>query len=74
MGQYTIVADASVFQGDAGTYRVESLNLLKIRLTLLSMRAAAPNANTRHRFAVTRWRSEVNSNCQYRFLNNQTKT
>src|SRR5579863_9250375 len=33
MGQYTIVADASVFQGDAGTYRVESLNLLKIRLS-----------------------------------------
>jgi hypothetical protein len=25
-------------------------------VTLLSMRAAAPNANTRHRFAVTRWR------------------
>jgi hypothetical protein len=33
MGQYTIVADASVFQGDAGNYRVESLNLLKIRLS-----------------------------------------
>jgi hypothetical protein len=33
MGQYTIVADASVFQGDAGTYRVESLDLLKIRLS-----------------------------------------
>jgi hypothetical protein len=25
-------------------------------VTLLSMRAAAPNATTRHRFAVTRWR------------------
>jgi hypothetical protein len=33
MGQYTIVADASVFQDDAGTYRVESLDLLKIRLS-----------------------------------------
>jgi hypothetical protein len=33
MGQYTIVGDASVFHNDAGTYRVESLNLLKIRLS-----------------------------------------
>jgi len=33
MGQYTIIADASVFQGDAGTYRVESLDLLKLRLS-----------------------------------------
>ena len=33
---------------------------------------AAPNATTRHRFAMTRWRSEVNSNCLYRFLNCQT--
>ena len=33
MGQYTIVADASVFQNDAGTYRVESLDLLKVRLS-----------------------------------------
>jgi len=33
MGQYTIVADASVFQNDAGTYRVESLDLLKLRLS-----------------------------------------
>ncbi len=32
MGQYTIVADASVFHNDAGTYQVESLGLLKIRL------------------------------------------
>ena len=31
------------------------------------MRAAAPNATTRHRFAMTRWRSEVNSNCRYQF-------
>src|SRR5260221_1464613 len=33
MGQYTIVADASVFHNDAGTYRIESLDLLKIRLS-----------------------------------------
>jgi hypothetical protein len=33
MGQYTIVADASVFHNDAGTYHVESLDLLKIRLS-----------------------------------------
>jgi len=33
MGRYTIVADAAVFHSDAGTYQVESLNLLKIRLS-----------------------------------------
>ncbi len=33
MGQYTIVADPSVFHDDAGTYYVESLDLLKIRLS-----------------------------------------
>jgi hypothetical protein len=33
MGQYTIVANASVFGNDAGTYYVESLDLLKIRLS-----------------------------------------
>jgi hypothetical protein len=33
MGQYTIVADSSVFGDDAGTYYVESLDLLKIRLS-----------------------------------------
>jgi hypothetical protein len=33
MGQYTIVGDASVFHNDAGAYRVESLDLLKIRLS-----------------------------------------
>ena len=32
MGRYTIVADRAVFHDDAGTYSVESLNLLKIRL------------------------------------------
>src|SRR6266849_9331423 len=33
MGQYTIVADQSVFHEDAGTYYVESLELAKIRLS-----------------------------------------
>lgn len=33
MGQYTIVADPSVFNDDAGTYYVESLDMLKIRLS-----------------------------------------
>ncbi len=33
MGQYTIVADASVFHDDAGAYYIESLDLLKIRLS-----------------------------------------
>ena len=33
MGQYAIVANSSVFGNDAGTYYVESLDLLKIRLS-----------------------------------------
>ena len=33
MGQYTIVANPSVFGNDAGTYYIESLDLLKIRLS-----------------------------------------
>jgi hypothetical protein len=33
MGQYTIVADPSVFHDDAGTYYVESADMLKIRLS-----------------------------------------
>ena len=32
------------------------------------------DATTGYRFVVTRWRSEVNSNCRYRFLNFQTTT
>jgi len=32
------------------------------------------DATTGYRFVVTRWRSEVNSNCRYRFLNCQTTT
>ncbi len=33
MGRYTIVADRAVFHDDAGTYQVESLDLLKLRLS-----------------------------------------
>src|SRR5271170_6222060 len=33
MGQYTIVADPAVFHDDAGTYYVESLDMLKVRLS-----------------------------------------
>ena len=33
IGRYTIVLDPSVFHSDAGSYEVESLNLLKIRLS-----------------------------------------
>src|SRR6266478_7126173 len=33
MGQYTLVADQSVFHEDAGTYYVQSLELAKIRLS-----------------------------------------
>jgi hypothetical protein len=33
MGRYTLVFDRAVFHEDAGTYSVESLNLLKIRLS-----------------------------------------
>src|SRR5580700_879290 len=51
MGQYTIVADASVFQGDAGTYRVESLNLLKIRLTEMPAIAYLENVSKTGVFA-----------------------
>jgi len=49
---------------------------LEDRSALLSEAEAARfkerNATTGHRFAVTRWRSEVNSNCRYRFVNSQT--
>jgi hypothetical protein len=33
MGQYTIVNDATVFRGNAGTYYIESLDMLKVRLS-----------------------------------------
>jgi hypothetical protein len=51
MGQYTIVADASVFQGDAGTYQVQSLNLLKIRLSEIPAIAYLENVSKTGVFA-----------------------
>ena len=51
MGQYTIVADASIFQNDAGTYRVESLNLLKIRLSEIPAIAYLENVSKTGVFA-----------------------
>lgn len=51
MGQYTIVADASAFQGDAGTYRVESLNMLKIRLSEIAAIAYLENVSKTGVFA-----------------------
>src|SRR5260370_32325781 len=51
MGQYTIVADASVFQDDAGTYRVESLDLLKIRLSAIPAIADLENVSKTGVFA-----------------------
>ena len=52
MGQYTIVADASVFQDDAGTYRVESLDLLKIRLSEIPAIAYLENVSKTGVFAT----------------------
>jgi hypothetical protein len=51
MGQYTIVADASVFQDDAGTYEVQSLNLLKIRLSEIPAIAYLENVSKTGVFA-----------------------
>jgi hypothetical protein len=51
MGQYTIVADASVFQSDAGTYRVESVDLLKIRLSEIPAIAYLENVSKTGVFA-----------------------
>jgi hypothetical protein len=51
MGQYTIVADASVFENDAGIYRVESLDLLKIRLSEIPAIAYLENVSKTGVFA-----------------------
>jgi hypothetical protein len=51
MGQYTIVADASVFHNDAGTYRIESLDLLKIRLSEIPAIAQLDNISKTGVFA-----------------------
>jgi len=51
MGEYTIVADASVFHGDAGSYHVESLGLLKIRLAEIPAIAQLENVRKSEVFA-----------------------
>ena len=51
MGQYTIVADASVFRSDAGTYYIESLDMLKIRLSEIPAIAQLDNISETGVFA-----------------------
>ena len=51
MGQYTIVADQSVFRNDAGTYYIESLDLLKIRLSEIPAIAQLENISESGVFA-----------------------
>src|ERR1700722_5013851 len=51
MGQYTIVADSSVFHDDAGTYYVESLDMLKIRLSEIPAIAQLDNMSNTDVFA-----------------------
>jgi len=46
MGQYTINANADVFRNDAGSYRVESLDLLKIRLSEIPAIAELENVSS----------------------------
>jgi len=46
MGQYTITANAEVFKDDAGTYQIESLDLLKIRLSEIPAIALRLKATT----------------------------
>jgi hypothetical protein len=50
MGQYTITADPSVFKDDAGTYQIESLNLLNIRLSEVPAIAALENMSATGQF------------------------
>ena len=51
MGQYTIVADPSVFHNDAGTYQIESLDMLKIRLSEIPAIAQLDNMSQTGLFA-----------------------
>jgi hypothetical protein len=51
MGQYTIVGDATVFRGDAGTYYIQSLNMLKIRLSEIPAIAQLENISETGVFA-----------------------
>jgi len=45
MGQYAIIGNADVFGSDAGTYEVDSLDLLKIRLSEISAIAVLDNVS-----------------------------
>jgi hypothetical protein len=51
MGQYTITANADVFKDDAGTYQIESLDLLKIRLSEIPAIVQLDNMSTTGVFA-----------------------
>ena len=51
MGEYTIVADASVFHNNAGTYQIESLDMLKIRLSEIPAIAQLDNSSQTAIFA-----------------------
>jgi len=51
MGQYTIIANADVFGSNAGTYQVESLDLLKIRLSEIPAIAELDNVSSTAVFA-----------------------
>jgi hypothetical protein len=51
MGQYTITANAEVFKDDAGIYQIESLDLLKIRLSEVPAIAQLDNMSTTGVFA-----------------------
>ena len=51
MGQYTITGNAAVFKDDAGTYQIESLDLLKIRLSEVPAIAQLDNMRNSVQFA-----------------------
>src|SRR5208282_5202208 len=51
MGEYTIVASSDVFHEDAGTYQVESLDLLKVRLSEVPAIAQLDNMSNSAVFA-----------------------
>jgi hypothetical protein len=51
MGQYTITGNAEVFKDDAGTYQIESLDMLKIRLSEIPAIAQLDNMSTTGVFA-----------------------
>ncbi len=51
MGQYTITGNAEVFKDDAGTYQIESLELLKIRLSEVPAIAQLDNMRNSVQFA-----------------------